>query len=106
VRDDTLPPPRSWGDRNPDADARLKAARPALAAIAEEWQLPLENLLTPDHLRRLAWSPPADPDAKGIAERLVELGARAWQIDATAQLIAQAFVEAHQTAAEAPPPDS
>ena len=26
---DTLPPPRAWADRNPEADARLKAARPA-----------------------------------------------------------------------------
>lgn len=106
VHDDSLPPPRAWSDRNPEADARLKAARTALAAIAEEWRVPLENLLTPDHVRRLAWDPPADADASAIATRLAELGARAWQIDATAQSISQAFVEAHQAPAEPPPTDS
>lgn len=106
VRDDSLPPPRAWSDRNPEADARLKAARVALGELAEEWNLPLENLLTPDHLRRLAWSRPGDGDAHAIAQRLAELGARAWQIDATAQPIAQAFVDAHQSLAEAAREDS
>ena len=27
VHSDALPPPRAWADRNPEADARLKAAR-------------------------------------------------------------------------------
>jgi len=106
VKDDSLPPPRAWSDRNPEADARLKAARPALSALAEEWDLPLENLLTPDHLRRLAWSPPAEEGAAAIAERLAELGARPWQIDATAQPIADAFVDAHQSLAKPPTDDS
>ncbi|MFK9832791.1 ribonuclease D, partial [Escherichia coli] len=30
VPSDTLPPPRAWADRNPEADRRLKAARPAV----------------------------------------------------------------------------
>lgn len=106
VRDDALPPPRAWSDRNPEADARLKAARQALASVAEEYQLPLENLLTPDHVRRLAWSPPGDAGERALAERLEELGARPWQIAATAQPIAQAFVDAHQALAEAPAEDS
>jgi len=47
-------------------------------------------------LRRVAWTPPAEPDAESIAAALTELGARTWQIDATAQVIASAFVEASQ----------
>ncbi len=31
---DALPPPRAWTDRNPEADARLKAARPLVEARA------------------------------------------------------------------------
>ena len=31
-----LPPPRAWADRNPEADGRLKAARPVVEALAEE----------------------------------------------------------------------
>ncbi|MEF2977887.1 HRDC domain-containing protein [Subtercola sp. YIM 133946] len=93
---DTLPPPRAWGDRNPEADARLKAARQALLALSEEQLIPLENLLTPDLLRRVAWTPPPQLSAESIAAALQGLGARPWQIELTAQPIAQAFVEAHQ----------
>lgn len=101
VRDETtLPPPRSWSDRNPDADRRLRAAREHLAAIATDLDVPLENLLTPDTLRRLAWSPPATITAETVAAALETLGARPWQIDATAQTIATAFVDADQVADE------
>jgi ribonuclease D len=92
-----MPPPRAWAERNPEADARLKAARPAVVAVADELNLPVENLLTPDFLRRLAWTPPDPVTTETIAEVLVQLGARPWQIDATAQTIADAFVGAHQT---------
>lgn len=98
---DTLPPPRAWADRNPDADARLKAARAALAAVAEELSLPLENLLTPDTLRRVAWAPPADITPSTVGDALAQHGARRWQIEATAQSIAQAFVESSQTPGDA-----
>lgn len=90
---DALPPPRAWADRNPEADARLKAARPLVDARAEELRMPVENLLTPDLLRRVAWMPPAIVDAESVGVALAELGARAWQIDQTAQVIADAFVE-------------
>jgi ribonuclease D len=94
---EAMPPPRAWAERNPEADARLKAARPAVVAVADELNLPVENLLTPDFLRRLAWTPPDPVTAETIAEVLVQLGARPWQIEATAQTIADAFVGAHQT---------
>ncbi|MET0954372.1 MAG: HRDC domain-containing protein [Cryobacterium sp.] len=94
---DALPPPRAWADRNPEADLRFKAARAALTAISEERQVPLENLLTPDHLRRVAWQPPEPADPDTIGDALALLGAREWQIEATAQLIADAFVDVHQT---------
>ncbi|MGY4857028.1 HRDC domain-containing protein [Cryobacterium sp. AP23] len=99
---DALPPPRAWADRNPDADLRFKAARAALTTVSEERAVPLENLLTPDHLRRVAWQPPEPADADAVGDALALLGARDWQIEATAQLIADAFVEVHQSA-DAPP---
>jgi ribonuclease D len=94
--EDTLPPPRSWGDRNPEADARLKSARAALQELSEFVNIPIENLLTPEILRRVAWSPPTPAEAEQIATALAELGARPWQLELTAQPIAQAFVDAHQ----------
>jgi ribonuclease D len=59
-------------------------------------------MLTPELLRRLAWAPPVPADVAAIAETLSETGARAWQIDATAQVIADAFVDAGQTVEDPP----
>lgn len=101
---DTLPPPRAWADRNPEADLRYRAARAALQTITDERDIPLENLLTPDYLRRVAWSPPEPADAESIGQALALLGARHWQIRVTAQLIADAFVEGPQ--AVEPEPDA
>lgn len=105
VPSDALPPPRAWADRNPDADRRLKAARPVVEAAAEELGMPTENLLTPDFLRRIAWDlPGTTPEA--IGEALTSLGARPWQVAQTAQKIAAAFVDAAQSPDEAPAPAS
>ena len=101
VPTDSPPPPRAWAMRNPEADARLRIARAALVEIAEHVEMPVENLLTPDHLRRLAWAPPAEPTAESVSAALAALGARPWQVEATAQTIADAFVEAEQTVQDA-----
>ncbi|MCY7412727.1 MAG: HRDC domain-containing protein, partial [Salinibacterium sp.] len=58
VASESIPQPRVWPDKNPEADKRLKAARAALTGAAEGLTMPVENLLTPDLLRRLAWNPP------------------------------------------------
>jgi ribonuclease D len=103
---DSLPPPRAWADRNPEADARLKAARAALTTLSEERSIPLENLLTPETLRRIAWTPPAEISAGTIGEALRAHGARPWQIEATSQAIADAFVGSVQSADDTSEPDS
>lgn len=97
VAGDSMPPPRAWSTRNPEADARLKAARTTIANLATELNIPLENVLTPEVLRRVAWNPSEPIVASAIGTQLLELGARQWQVDATAQLIAEAFVDADQT---------
>ena len=101
VPGDSIPPPRVWADKNPEADTRLKAARAAVTEVAGHLNLPVENVLTPELLRRVAWSPPQPLHADAVADALAELGARRWQIDATAQVIASAFVEAPQALDEA-----
>lgn len=102
VPGDGLPPPRAWADRNPDADRRLKEARPAIEEAASQLSMPVENLLTPDSLRRVAWAPPAEIDPGSVGEALAALGARPWQIAQTAQVIADAFVRSAQEPDEAP----
>lgn len=99
---DALPPPRVWAEKNPEADRRFKAARLAVIQRAEDLVLPVENLLTPDLLRRISWSPPTAFTDAEISAALAALGARPWQRNATAAAIAEAFVVAHQSATEAP----
>ncbi|MDY0909734.1 ribonuclease D [Microbacterium sp. CFBP9034] len=103
---DTLPPPRAWSDRNPEADARLKAVRPVVEQRAEELHMPTENLLTPELLRRVAWQPPEPLTADAVGDALLALGARHWQIAQTAQLIVEAFVGSVQEPTAAPETDS
>jgi ribonuclease D len=88
---DGPPPAKSWERSAPDAAARLAAARPAVAAIADEHLIPVENLLSPDLLRRLCWSPPADLDDEVIAQTLRTGGARAWQVELTSHVIGAAL---------------
>lgn len=93
VPGDGLPPVRAWGERNPPADARLKAARPVVEQLAADLRMPTENLLTPETLRRIAWAPPAEVDDAAIADALAGYGARPWQIDLVGPVITAAFVE-------------
>jgi len=101
VPSDTLPPPRAWADRNPEADARLKAAKPLVEARAVELRMPTENLLTPEILRRLAWAPPQPITPVTISIALAEAGVRGWQILETSHMIADAFVGSVQAAESA-----
>ncbi|MGI8949360.1 MAG: HRDC domain-containing protein [Ornithinimicrobium sp.] len=87
---DAPPPARAWAERDPVAADRLARARADLAALSEHYEVPVENLLSPDSLRRVLWSPPElgdDPQAT-IGEVLTALGARPWQRELTAPVIA------------------
>lgn len=106
VPGDSMPPPRVWSDKNPEADRRLKLARAAVTEVSTELSIPVENLLTPELLRRVAWTPPESIDRESIAQALEALGARSWQLDVTAQRIADAFVEASQSPEEPSEPAS
>jgi ribonuclease D len=93
---EAIPLPKLWGDRNPEADRRLKKARAAIVELSAAIAIPVENILTPEILRRVAWVPPEPVTTEAVAAALAEWGARPWQIERTAQFIAEAFVEADQ----------
>jgi len=86
------PQSRMWPAKNPGAASRLAAVRGTLLAIAERYELPAENLLTPDHLRRLAWRPPSPLTEESVDEALANLGARPWQRELTAAAITKALI--------------
>ena len=52
---DGPPQPRMWADKRPEAAARHTAAREVIADLCATHDLPAENLLQPDALRRLCW---------------------------------------------------
>jgi len=85
------PPPRAWADKDPAAAARLSAARAAVSALAEELNLPQENLITPDTVRRLCWDPPSEASADSVSRILSGLGARPWQVEQVTPLLTAAL---------------
>lgn len=88
---DGPPPPNRWADRDPNAAARLTAARAALTEIAERHDVPTENLLLPDLVRRVCWLPPEDLGIESVAHTLRDRGAREWQIALTAPALSTAL---------------
>ncbi|MFL6130325.1 MAG: HRDC domain-containing protein [Mycobacteriales bacterium] len=103
VPSDAPPPANRWADRDPDAAARLAAARAALGALSEQHAVPVENLLSPDLTRRLAWQPPADRSPAGVAAALHAGGARSWQVGLiTAPLAVALRATADTTAGDIP----
>jgi ribonuclease D len=102
-RFDGPPAPRAWAERDPVAARRLVHAREEMLALAAEQNLPVENLLTPDHLRRILWTPPATrrPDelAAEVSATLLGLGSRPWQVELATPVVVAAIL-----AADEPPP--
>jgi ribonuclease D len=84
---DGPPPVNRWERRDPDAAARLAAARASMSDLSARHSVPVENLLTPDLLRRLCWDglpefrSGATPDnpMRAIDDFLAAGGARPWQ---------------------------
>jgi ribonuclease D len=85
------PPPHRWAERDPAAAARLARCREVVNRLAGAHTVPPENLLAPDAVRRLAWSPPEPADAAAVAAALKEYGARPWQIELTAAELTDAL---------------
>jgi ribonuclease D len=91
---DGPPPVNRWADRDPAAATRLQAARAGLAEISEKHAVPVENLLSPDLVRRIMWSPPDGRDAEAVAAVLRAGGARDWQVELTLPVLTEAVAKA------------
>ncbi|MBF6175126.1 HRDC domain-containing protein [Nocardia blacklockiae] len=98
---DGPPPVNRWERRDPAAAARLSRARAAMSELSEQHAVPVENLLTPDLLRRLCWdglpefrsgAVPQDP-AQAIDDYLKAGGARPWQRELAVPSLAAALFD-------------
>lgn len=86
------PPANRWARHHPEAAARLTAARTEMTAISEAVQVPVENLVSPELVRRLCWDwdPAPGADVTGyIATRFADGGARSWQRELVAPRLAK-----------------
>jgi ribonuclease D len=104
---DGPPAANRWAERDPVAAARLTRVRAAVQAMASELRMPAENLLQPEALRRLAWSPPEPATAQSVAAALRGSGAREWQVSRVSVALAEALptpVEPDVEPAAEPPP--
>ena len=74
----------------------------------------MENLLSPDALRRLSWDPPRprsgpsgeQSEEQAVVQALTDYGVRPWQIDLTAGPIAHALGQARNALRDADDPDA
>lgn len=99
-----IPNHRNWAAKFPDADERLRHAKTALTELSETLAVPLENLLTPDTLRQICFAPPEPATVQSVEAALTSFGARAWQVELTAQLIAEAISRSDEPDPKQPTP--
>jgi ribonuclease D len=97
---DALPNHRNWINKFPEADRRLKHAKAALVELSETKLVPLENMLTPELLRQVSFTPPENLSSQTLSDKLTQLGARPWQVELTAGLIVEAFNLAEKAPAD------
>jgi ribonuclease D len=89
---DGMPPVKQWREKFPERYAPLTHARAKVLLRAQELNLPAENLVSPELVRRICWDQ-TKPEISMVASKLEKLGARSWQVQEVAPLLAQALSE-------------
>lgn len=87
-----IPPTSRWESRNPEAAQRYSRVRPTLVQIAEDVEVPVENLLAPDTVRGLCWRGVEGPlTVEAVDSALAAAHARNWQRTLTVEPITDAL---------------
>ncbi len=92
----SLPPIKIWKEKNPLGYARLTHARLQLATLSQTLQIPVENLITPELVKRICWQNPPTEISKYegfVKGELEKMGARPWQIELVTSIIAPCLSE-------------
>ena len=85
---DSMPPTKIWKERFPEKYAPFTHVRAAIEMRAAELNIPVENLISPDVIRKLVWKLSSD-----VSRDAIELGARPWQVAEIADLVSAAMLE-------------
>ena len=88
-KSDAMPPIKIWRERFPEKYAPLSHARFNLQVRAEELSIPLENMISPELVRRICWQPPTST----VSEALIAMGARHWQAEIASPILEKALTE-------------
>jgi ribonuclease D len=90
---DGPPPPHRWAERDPVAAARLARCREVVTRVATSHHVPPENLVAPDAIRRLAWTPPDPLDEAAVRTALAGANVRNWQLGLLAAELTTALAD-------------
>lgn len=89
-----FPHQKSWSSKHPEALKAYTAVREELLLLAEKLAMPVENLISPGHVRLWVFqhygegTPPSTHyNAETVATELVAAGARRWQAEHVAPVI-------------------
>jgi len=102
---DSMPPTKIWKERFPEKYAPFTHARAAVEMRASELNIPVENLISPEVIRKLVWKLSSD-----VTKDALDLGARPWQVAEIADLLSAALLEREplaipEAADQAPEPE-
>lgn len=89
-----IPNHRTWSNRFPDADRRLKMVRTALSSLSEILQIPIENLISPETVRQVCFEQLEPLTLEGIQQKLAEFEPRQWQIEIVCPAILKGLTDA------------
>lgn len=85
IKNGNPPHPRNWQTRNPEAFAKLERIRGDLIELASTLNLPVENLITPEVIRKAIWQEPNGiSDLENIFD---ENKVRNWQRNQVRQIL-------------------
>ena len=100
-KSDVLPPIKIWREKFPEKYAPLTHARFNLQLRADELSIPLENMISPELVRRICWQPPEG----SVHEALLALGARRWQAEIASGILEKALTEREPLELPEPAPE-
>lgn len=87
---DGMPPTKMWREKFPERYAPYTHARHFLSELSGELSIPIENIISPELVRRLCWRGATEGEVDAL---LHEWGARPWQIALTGQGLKRALQE-------------
>jgi len=104
-KSDSLPPVKIWKVKFPLAYAHVSHAKRRLQIIADECSIPLENLISPELVRKITFDGGSEKSydissslMKKVETQLRLNGAREWQIEKCAESLALSLCESEPPA--------